>query len=150
MDVLVSSLNDEEVTILHACVEVDTFAIEMLFEVLYQDVGLLRFQTSTAVILQQVALETDEVATQRQIVIGKFYADACGLQWSTTLIDKMLVIAEDAAVGDLTARMESVGDSLQHATTPITCQKVEMRRIGILQESISTQLLDRPVGHAIG
>ena len=128
----------------------DTVAIEMLFEILYQDVGFLRLQTSTAVILQQVAFETNEVATQRQIVVGKFDTNACGLQWPTTFIDKMLVIAEDAAVSNFTARMESVGDSLQHATTPITCQKIEMRRVGILQKGLSSQLLNRPIGHAVG
>ena len=150
MEMLVPSLNDKEIAILHACIEVDAVTIEVFLQIPYQDIGLLRLQTPTTVILQQIAFETDEVATQGQIVVGKFNAYACGFQRTTTLIDEMLVIAKNTAVGDLTAWMESVGNRLQHTTAPIACKEVEIWRVGILQEGLSAQFLNRPVGHTIG
>ena len=149
MDVLVAALHDQQVAILDAGVEVDAVGVEMLFQVINQDVALLRLQASARVILQQVALEAHKVATQCQVIVGQGYAYAGSLQGAPSLVDEVLVVAQDAAVGHFAARMESVGDGLEHATTAIAGQEVEVWRIGILQEGLSSQLLDRPVGHAV-
>ena len=149
MDVLVAALHDQQVAILDAGVEVDAVGVEMLFQVIDQDVALLRLQASARVILQQVALEAHKVATQCQVVVGQGYAYAGSLQGAPSLVDEVLVVAQDAAVGHFAARMETVGDGLEHATTAIAGQEVEVWRIGILQEGFSSQLLDRPVGHAV-
>ena len=149
MDVLVTALDNQQVAILDAGVDVYALRVEVLLQVLYQDVRLLRLQSAAGVVLQQRAIEADEVAAQGQVVVGQGHPDAGSLQGATALVDLVLVVAQDAAVGHLAARVEAVGHGLQHAAPAVAGQKIEVRRVGILQEGLASQGFDGPVGHAV-
>jgi len=149
MDVLVTALDDQEVAILDASVEVHTVRVEVLLQVLYQNVRLLRLQATAGVVLQQRTIEADEVAAQGQVIVGQGHPDAGSLQGAAALVDLVLVVAQDAAVGHLAARVEADGHGLQHAAPAVAGQEVEVRRVGILQEGFSSKGFDGPVGHAV-
>ena len=150
MDVFVASFYDQKIAILHSCVEVNALVVEMLTQILYQNVGFLCLQTAARVILQEVAFKTYEIAAQSQIVVGKLHTNAGSLQRTASFIHQVLVVAKDAAVGNLTTRMKAIGHSLKHSTTTIASKKVEMWSIGILQEGLASQCLNRPICHSVG
>ena len=147
--VLVASLDDKEVAILHTGIEMHALGTEFLLKVFYEYVGILCLQTATGVVAQQVAIQGDEVATQGKVVVSEFHANAGGLQRATTLVDQMLVITKDAAIGHLATGMEAICHGAQKATSAHACQTVEIGRMGMLEEGLSTQCLVVPVGHAI-
>ena len=146
---LVASLDNKEVAILHTSIEMHALGTEFLLKVFYQYIGILCLQTATRVVAQQVAIQRDKVATQSKIIVLKFHANAGGLQGATTLVDQMLVITKDAAIGHLAAGMEAICHGAQKATSAHACQTVEIGRMGMLEEGLSTQCLVVPVGHAI-
>ena len=150
MDVLVTTLDDKEVTVLHSCVEVNAVGVEMFLQVFYQDVRFLRFQPTTGMVLQEVAFEADKVAAQGKVIVSQLHANAGSLQRSASFINKMLVVAEYAAVGHLATGMEAIGHGLQHTAASIASQEIGVWSVGILQKGLPSQCFNRPVGHAVG
>ena len=149
LDVLVAAFNDQEVAVLHAGVKVDAVVGQVLVQEFDEHVALLGFEATAGVVLQNVALDAYEVAAQRQVARLQFHADAGGLQRAAPLIDEVLVVAKDAAVGDLAAGMEAVGYGLQQAVAPVARQPVHSGRVGILQEGLTAQRWHMPIGHAV-
>ena len=122
---------------------------QMLLQVAHEHISLLGLQASAGVILEQVTLEADQIAAHGQVVGSQFHPYAGSLQRASPLIYKMLVIAQDAAVGHLAAGVEAVWHSFQKPVAAIARQIVEMRSVGILEQRLALQFGARPVGHAI-
>ena len=73
---LVSTLDDEKMTVLDARIEMDTFVGQMLIEITNEDITFFCLNASTGMVLQDVALDAYEVTTQGKITFFKIYADA--------------------------------------------------------------------------
>ena len=149
MQVLVATLYNKQVAVLHSGVEVHALVAQFLLQVLYEYVGILRFQTTAGMVAQEVAVQGYEVATQGKVVVGQFHAYACRLQGATALIDNMLVVTEDAAVCHLATGVESVGHGTEQAASSHACQSVGIGGVGMLKQGFSTQCFIVPVGHAV-
>ena len=100
-------------------------------------------------VLERLALDADEVAAQRQVIGRQLDAYGSGLQRATPLIDDVLVVTKDAAVGHFGARMEAIGHSLQTATSSMARQPIHSGRIGILEESLTAKRGYMPIGHTV-
>ena len=146
----VAPLDDKQVTILNTCIEMHSLAAKLCVEIVYEHAGILRLKASTAMILQQVAVDAHQITSHSQVAWFQFHPDAGCFEWAATFIYLMLVISQNTAVGHLASGMESVGHGLQHAAATMTGQPVEMRHIGMLQECLPLQLHAWPIGHAIG
>jgi hypothetical protein len=62
--VLVASLDDQQMTILDAGIEVNTLVGEVFVEVVDERCSLLSFEATAGMILEEVTLDADKVATQ--------------------------------------------------------------------------------------
>ena len=98
---LVAAVDDEEVAILHAGVEMHAVVGQMLVEETDEHVALLGLEAAAGVVLEYVALDAHKVAAKRKVAGLQFHADAGGFEWAAALVDKVLVLAEDAAAGYL-------------------------------------------------
>ena len=140
-EVLVATADDEEVAVLDAGVETDTASVvgiagEVLVEVVDEGRCLLGFEASAGVVLEDVALDAHEVTTQGEVAGLEFYSDGRSLEWPAPLIDEVLVVAEDAAVGDLGTGVEAIGYGLQQPATSVGCQPVHGWSGGVLEEGL--------------
>ena len=145
----VTSLDDQEVTVLHSCIEMDAVCGQVLVEKVDELVSLLRFEASTGVVLQDVAFDADEVATQGKVARLQFDTNAGGFEWAAPFVDPMLVVAEDATVSHFRTGMEAFGNGFQKSASTLCGQPVHCRRVGILEQCLALQLVTRPVGHAV-
>ena len=136
-------------TILHTCVEMHAFVAQLLVQILDQDIGILGFQTSARVVLDNVAVKGNQVAAQCEIILVQLDAYGSGLKRTASLIHNMLVVTQDAAVCDLASRMETVGNSLQQAIPAHAGKLVAVWCMCILQQRGSAKSLVMPVGHAV-
>ena len=93
---LVASFDNQQMPVLYACIEVNSLRAKLLLKEAHQHISLFRFKPSTRMILQEVAFEANQIATQSQVIFRKFYANARCLKRSATFIDKVLVVAENA------------------------------------------------------
>ena len=146
---LVATLNDQQMTVLYATIELHTLCSKMLVEVVNQHPCILCLQVAPIVRDDVSVLQRDDVATDGHIVGSQVHTDAGSLQWATAFIHLILVITENAAVRHLTARMEPVLHRLQHAATSHLCQLVHVGYVGILQQRLISQRLHRPVSHSV-
>ena len=149
MQMLVAAFDNQQVPILNACIEVDTLRAKLFLKEANQHVAFFRLKPSAGMVLQEIAFEANQVAAKGKVVFSKFHTDACCLERSSAFIDKVLVVAEDAGVGNLASGMEAVGNGLKQAVASVLCQPVEMRCVGILEQCLALQLVARPVGHAV-
>ena len=145
----VATFDDQQMTVLHTAVELHTVGGQMLVEVVNQHRRILRLQVAAIVGDDIPMLQGDDVAADGHVVGSQLHANAGGLERSTTLIHLILVIAQNAAVGHLAARMEAILHRLQHTTPSHLCQHVHVGRLGILQQCLVSQRLHRPVCHAV-
>ena len=113
MQMLVAALDDQQVPILNACIEVEALRAKLFLKEANQHVAFFRLKPSAGMVLQEIAFETNQVATKGKVVFSEFHTDACCLKRSSAFIDKVLVITEDAGVGNLATGMEAVGNGLE-------------------------------------
>ena len=153
-EVLVATADDEEVTVLDAGVETDTATIvgiagEVFVEIVNEGCCLFGIEAPAGVVLQDVAFDADEVAAEGEVAGLEFHTDGSSLEGATPLVDEVLVIAEDAAVGNFAAGMKAIRHRLQEATAAVGCKPVHGRSIGVLKECLSSEGRHVPVGHAV-
>ena len=153
-EVLVATADDEEVTVLDTCVETDTASVvgiagEVLVEIINEGCSLFGIEASAGVVLQDVAFDADEVAAEGEVARLEFHTDGSSLEGATSLVDEMLVVAEDAAVGNFAAGMKAIRHRLQESTAAVGCKPVHSRSIGVLKEGLSSEGRHVPVGHAV-
>jgi hypothetical protein len=122
---------------------------KFLLQVLYEYVGILRLQTAAGMVAKEVAIQGYEVAAQGKVVVGQFHTYACRLQRPTALVDNMLIVTQDAAIGNLAARVEAIGHGAEKSASAHACQAIGIGSVGMLEEGLATQSLVVPVGHAI-
>ena len=146
---LVTTLYHQQMAILHTCMEMHAPVAQLLVQVFDQYIGILGFQASAGMIPDNITVQRHKVASQGEIAILQPDTYGCSLQRSAPLIHYMLVVTQYAAVGNLTARMETVGNGLQQAVTPHTGKLVGIRRMRMLQQRGSAKSLVVPVGHTV-
>ena len=106
---------------------------QVLLQITYQHVTLFRLKPSAGMILQQVTLQTNQIATHSQVVRCQFHTYAGRFQRTAPFVHNMLVISQYTAVGHLATGMETIGHRLQQSIASVTCKKVKAGSIGILQ-----------------
>ena len=153
-EVFVAAADDEEMAVLDAGVEADTAAVlgvggEVLVEEVDEGGGFFGLEPAAGMILQNVAFNADEVAAQGEIVGLEFYTNGSGLEGTAAFVNEVLVVAEDAAVGDFAARMETVGDGLQQSAATVGREPVHGRCVGVLEEGLASKSGHVPVGHTV-
>ena len=145
----VTTLDDQQVTVLDARDELYPFVAQVLVEVFYQYVALLGSEVPTMMVLDFAIFQGDDVATQCQVVRLHVVAYRGGLQRATPFIYLVQVITQDAGIGYLGTRTETFWHGEQSATTPFFRQEVHDRGMGILQQRLTTQSFYRVVSHAV-
>ena len=93
---LIPSFNDQQMPVLDASIEVNSLRTKLFLKEANQYIAFFRLESATRMVLQEVAIEAYQVATQSQIIFMKFHANACRFERSTTFIDKTLVVTENA------------------------------------------------------
>ena len=147
--VLVASTDYEEVTVLHTCIEVYAFVGQMLVEKAYELVALLSLKASAGVVLEDVAFDANEITTHGEVSGLQLHPYAGGFERAAAFIDKMLVVAEDAAIGHFGTRMEAVGYGLEHTAAAVFGEPVHGGCGGMLEEGLAIKRRNVPVGHAV-
>ena len=100
-------------------------------------------------VLDPVAVDTDEIAAQAQLTGSEVDPHAGSLEHAAPLVDGGQVVTENRKVGHLTARVESVGHRVQSARSSELGQPIHRRRRCILQGRQSAQFGNRLIGHAV-
>ena len=106
-------------TILDTCIEMNAIAAQGILQTSYQHVGILGFQTTGAMILQDFAFKAYQIAAQGQVTLLQRHTNTGSFQWTASFIDKMLVITQDTAISHFASGMEAVRDGLQ---APVAAQ----------------------------
>ena len=151
---LVAASDDEEVAVLHSCVEADAaFVARVGCEALVEEVDegccLFGVEASAGVVLQRSAFDADEVAAQGEVVGLQVYAYSRGFKRPAAFVDEVLVVAEDAAIGYFGAWVKAIGDSAEHARASVCSKPVHGGRVGVLKQCLVAELCHVPVGHAV-
>ena len=94
--ILVATFYDQEMPVLNACIEMNFVRAKIFLKETNQYITFFRLKPAARVVLQEVAFEANQIATQSKVVFLQFHTDACRFKWSTTLIDKVLVVTKDA------------------------------------------------------
>ena len=150
--IFVSALDDQKVSILDSGDEFHYAGIlagKLLVEVLDEHVGVFCFQVTAVVGHDDSIVHVDDVAAQSEVVRTHLVADACSFERSASLVNLVLVVSHDRAVGNLRSRMKSVGYGYQSSSLSFLCQHVHIRFVGVLQESLASQSFYSVVGHAV-
>ena len=145
----IAATEHKQMAVGDAVVKGDIVRPELLVEIANQDVGLLRRNVSRGVVLDPVAVDTDEIAAQAQLTGSEVDPHAGSLEHAAPLVDGGQVVTENRKVGHLTARVESVGHRVQSARSSELGQPIHRRRRCVLQGRQSAQFGNRLIGHAV-
>lgn len=153
-EVLVATADDEEVTVLDTGVETDTASVvgiagELFVEIINEGCGFFGLEAAARVVLQNVAFDADEVAAEGEVAGLEFHTDGSCLEGASAFVDEVLVVAEDAAVGDFAAGMKAIRHRFQESTAAVGCKPVHGGSISVLKEGLSSEGRHVPVGHAV-
>ena len=148
-DALVASLDDQQVPVLDAGIEMNPLAAEFLLKETDEDIALFRAQVAGRVVFDFSVFEANQVAADGHIPVFEGNADAGGLERSSSFEDLVLVVAEDGGVGHFAAGMHVIGNRLEQAAASHAGEGIHIRSVCRLQEGLSAQPLVGPVGHAV-
>ena len=156
-DVLVATLDDEQMAILDATDELDTLATlllvdglgESLVEIIDEYAGILRLEVTTIVGDNLAILESDDIAADSEVIGLHLVTNRSCFQRTASFIDLVEVIAQDGGVGYLGPRGKTLGNGNQTACSACLCQAVHVFRTCILQKGFSAKAVDLMVGHAV-
>ena len=136
-------------TILNAANELNPVVAEVLVEVVYEHPSIFRLQVAAVMGNYLSVLYCYQVTAQRQVVGFHFVAYACRLQWSSSFVHLVKVVAENCCVCYFRARRETLGDCDESSTASFACQHVHHGFVGILQRSLSAQTFYGVVSHSV-
>ena len=125
------------------------FVTQMSLQIVDEDTCLVRGDMPGGMVFQQISFDADKIAPHGQVTRLELDPHAGSLEHAPPLVDLTEVIAQDGHVGHLAPRVESLRHRPEHPATPAACQRVHVRRMGMLQQGVSAQRIDRPVGHAV-
>ena len=134
-DVLVATLDNQQMAVLYACDEFHTLATfalvywlrQSLVQIIYQHSSILCLKISAVVSDNLSVLQVDDVTAQSQIIVSHLVADRCSLKWSAALVYLIQVVTQDSCVGHLASRRKSLGHSNQASATSLLSQPVHHR-----------------------
>ena len=94
-DVLVATLDDQQMAVLNTADEFDALATltlvdglgEVLVQVIYQHAGIFCLQIATVVCDDFPILKSDDIAADGKVVVSHFIAYRCSLQGSATFVN---------------------------------------------------------------
>ena len=145
----VSPFYHQQMTILHTGIEMNTVGAQFFIQETNQFIGFLGRDMPGRMVLQNISFHTYDVTPHGHVPFLKVYSDTSSFQHPTAFVNLGQVISHYRHIGHLTPRMKSVGYGLQHTRTSHACQFVHIRSLCILQQGLSSQRRNSPVGHAV-
>ena len=149
INLLVASLDDQQMAILHTRMKLHPLIAEMLLQVFHQDIGILGRDMTCRMVFQDVAFNAHDVASHRHITRLKLHPNTGGLQRATALVHLREVIAHHGHIGYLASRMKAIGHGDKFPRPTLACQHIHIRSMRVLQKGLITQGGGWPIGHTI-
>ena len=156
-DVLVATLDDEQMAILDATDELDALAAlflvdrlcQCLVEIVDENACILGLEVTTVMRDDLSVFECDDITADGEIIGLHLVTNRSCFQRTASFIDLVEVIAQDGGVGYLGPRGKTLGNGNQTACTACLCQAVHVFRTCILQKGLPAKAVDLMVGHAV-
>ena len=136
-------------SVLYALYKAYTVAAKTLVKEVNQLSAIVGGKMSAMMILYFAILKTDDVAAQCKVVWFHFVTYRGCLQWTSTLVHLIHIIAKDSSIGNLATRQKTIRHCKQASGTSNTCQMVHIRSIGIFEKCFSSKTVDGMVGHTV-
>ena len=96
-------------TILNTSNKLHTVVAQVLIQIVNQHLGIIGFQVSAIVRDDSSVLQSDDIATNRKVIITHFITDRSGFEWTTTFIHFVQVVTHDGSVCHFTSWRKSFG-----------------------------------------